>query len=68
MANQNKTNPAPDRQDWGDRFAPSPKDLRDQRIQVLTTAEIKLRLNATAKKYKLSQNELINRALDAFLE
>ena len=68
MANQNKTKPAPDRQDWGDRFAPSPKDLRDQRIQILTTAEIKLRLNAASKKYKLSQNEIINRALDAFLE
>lgn len=63
-----RDNPAPDRQDWGDRFAPSPKDLRDQRIQVLTTAEIKLRLNAASKKYKLSQNEIINRALDAFLE
>lgn len=63
-----KDNPAPDRQDWQDRFAPTPRDLRDQRIQILTTAEIKLRLNAASKKYKLSQNEIINRALDAFLE
>ena len=68
MANQNKTNPAPDRQDWGDRFAPVQKALRKERLQVLLTESLMAKLDEASREYGLSKNEIINRALDAFLE
>lgn len=60
-----RDNPAPDRQD---RFAPVPKNLRKERLQVLLTKDLSTKLQEASEKYGLSKNEIINRALDAFLE
>ena len=63
-----RDNPAPDRQDWQDRFAPSPKDLRKERLQVLLTKDLSTKLQEASEKYGLSKNEIVCRALTAFLD
>lgn len=50
------------------KFAPAAKNLRNQRLQILVTAELKKKLNDTAKAHGLSVNELIFRAIESFLD
>jgi len=63
-----RDNPAPDRQDWQDRFAPSPKPLRKSRMQVLLTEDLAAKLDEASAKYHISKNEIVCRALAAFLD
>ncbi len=59
-----KDNPA---QKTDDRFAPVQKALRKERLQVLLTESLMAKLDEASREHGLSKNEIVCRALTAFL-